>query len=211
MLVARGMQSTVAQAYRYMGLLRPCPTKGATVRQRSPLPHPARFWEKVEPASGASDRQEDWDAPGCWEWRASCNDYGYGQYSLRRRMVKAHRVAYELHKGPIPDSLDLDHKCRNRRCVRPDHLEPVTTVVNTLRGEAPSAQNKRKTHCKNGHAFTPENTYVTPRGTRNCRTCHRERSRADYTQRIVGKPHAGAVTVCSGPAWGFPVLGRSAA
>lgn len=150
------------------------------MRKRSALPHPARFWEKVEPQAGPADSPASWDAPGCWEWQASCNDYGYGQYWLRRTMMKAHRVAYELLRGPIPDGLELDHICRNRRCVRPSHLEPVTTAVNTLRGEAPSAQNARLTHCRRGHAFSPENTHITPRGTRTCRTCRRESARAKY-------------------------------
>lgn len=71
--------------------------------------------------------------------------------------------------------LELDHLCRNRRCCRPDHLEPVTHKENVLRGMAPSAINARKTHCKRGHEFTAENIYPSPDGVRRCRECRRLR------------------------------------
>jgi hypothetical protein len=99
--------------------------------------------------------------PGCWEWVGHLTPQGYG--SLGRRL--AHRLVYEVAVGPIPAGLQLDHLCRNRRCVNPDHLEPVTSRENTLRGSGLPAQRVLVTHCPRGHAYTDENTYVRP-GTR---------------------------------------------
>lgn len=141
----------------------------------------ARFWSKVD-KDGAS---------GCWLWTATKVSDGYGQFLLTvdgvQRGRPAHRHAYELLVGPIPDGHQLDHLCRVRACVNPDHLEPVTQRENVLRGEGLAAINARKTHCKNGHEFTDENTrrYVGPNGAprRACRACHRERGRRRYAAR----------------------------
>lgn len=115
-------------------------------------------------------------ASGCWEWRKSVDSDGYGRTDLSkgalRRTCQAHRVSYAVYRGPIPDGLTIDHLCRNRRCVNPDHLEAVSGRENTLRGDGPSAIHAKKTHCHNGHEFDAENTYVR-NGRRNCRTCHR--------------------------------------
>ena len=88
-------------------------------------------------------------------------------------MWPAHRVAYELMRGPIPDGLTLDHLCRNVGCVNPDHLEPVTMKENILRGYSPAAQAARRDECAHGHAYTPENTYRYANGSRRCRICQR--------------------------------------
>lgn len=111
---------------------------------------------------------------GCWEWTGT-RTYGYGRFRLRGKYVQAHRLMYELLVGPIPDGLQLDHLCRNRACVRPSHLEPVTQRENILRGEGPTANNATKTHCRYGHEFTPENTYQVKTGGRFCRACARAR------------------------------------
>lgn len=123
-----------------------------------------RFWSKVIKTAT------------CWEWSGALNPGGYGRFTQGRTSVAAHRYAYEHMVGPIPDGLDLDHLCRNRRCVRPDHMEPVTNQVNVLRGEAPTAENARKTHCPSGHEYSPENTRLY-RGYRYCKTCQREHGR----------------------------------
>ncbi|MFH9014005.1 HNH endonuclease signature motif containing protein [Streptomyces sp. NPDC017943] len=125
-----------------------------------------RFWLNVA-------KRDD----GCWFWTASKNTGGYGHFMYGGQRGNAHRFAYEALVGPIPEGLVLDHLCRVRHCVNPDHLEPVTMRVNSLRGEGPSAKNAVKTHCKQGHEFSASNTYVTPRGRRQCRTCQRSRQR----------------------------------
>ena len=87
---------------------------------------------------------------------------------------RAHRCSYEFLKGEIPNGLVIDHLCRVRNCINPDHLEPVTPLENMMRGNNQTVTNKTKTVCKNGHEFTPENTYTNPySGKRKCRTCNR--------------------------------------
>ena len=113
----------------------------------------------------------------CWIWRGSRHPGGYGQLgrlTATGRTELAHRLVYTLLVGPIPDGLTLDHICRNRLCVNPDHLEVVTPGVNVLRGIGLSAVNARKVRCKRGHPFDSANTRVNGRGERQCRACHRE-------------------------------------
>lgn len=125
-------------------------------------------------------------AEGCWEWTgAHFQTTGYAIFNVlserdgRWRPTVAHRVAYELFVGPIPDGRVIDHLCRNRGCVNPDHLEPVTVQENVLRGEAWSAIAVRDNQCKRGHEFTLENTITRPNrpGKRECRECVRARDR----------------------------------
>ena len=121
-------------------------------------PKPPRFWENVDKTAE------------CWFWTAALDQDGYGK--CRRDGVKrAHRVAYEELVGPIPNGLSLDHLCRNRACVRPDHLEPVTNRENLMRGATFAALNAAKTHCPQGHEYTDENTCRKSNGSRICRTC----------------------------------------
>ena len=107
---------------------------------------------------------------GCVFWAAAVNRDGYGQFWVNGRSVKAHRWAYEYFKGPIPEGLQLDHLCRNRNCVNPAHLEPVTGRENVLRGDT-GKHEADKTHCPKGHEYAGANLYIDPRGKRQCRTC----------------------------------------
>lgn len=111
----------------------------------------------------------------CWLWKGKLSR-GYGQFSVGSRtdntrgLVYAHRFAYEAMVGQIPHRLTIDHLCRTRTCVNPDHMEVVTQGENVRRVA------RAITHCRRaGHAFTPENTYITPSsGARVCRQCKRE-------------------------------------
>jgi hypothetical protein len=108
---------------------------------------------------------------GCHVWTGATTRNGYGQVRLTRDQPRmAHRAIYEATRGAIPASRDLDHLCRNRACVNPAHLEPVSRSENLRRGWAASPRPDR-THCKRGHEFTTENTRFTPDGRRSCRAC----------------------------------------
>ena len=120
---------------------------------------------------------------GCWQWAGTFDAYGYGYISVKIdgkwRMRKAHRLMYEFLVGPIPDGLTLDHLCRNRGCIRPAHLEPVTRGENVLRGVGPSATAATVMHCPQGHPYDETNTRLrkTPSGVgRVCRKCTSERT-----------------------------------
>lgn len=117
---------------------------------------------------------------GCWEWTAPLSGMGYAQFYDGNRKPMAHRVVYELLVGPIPEGLQLDHLCRVRHCVNPHHLEPVTARENLIRGQGFIAANVRKTHCKEGHELTPENTRIVRETERQCRTCQRVKGLAYY-------------------------------
>ena len=114
---------------------------------------------------------------GCWLW-TRCLVYGYGSVYWDGKLRKAHRVVYEILKEPIPYGLHIDHLCRVRSCVNPNHLEPVTNRENIQRGNS-GLFNRRKTHCSRGHAFTEDNTIVVKGRERErfCKTCIRERQR----------------------------------
>lgn len=119
----------------------------------------------------------------CWPWRGTLYTQGYGLIYFAGKNKKAHRVGYEMFNGPVPEGLCLDHLCRNRACVNPAHLEPVTPRENLLRGASFSATNAAKTHCKRGHELIGENVTINRHGHRNCQTCAREwrKSRRAYS------------------------------
>ena len=115
---------------------------------------------------------------GCWEWIGNSAGAGYGRISIDGTMYMAHRVSYALYRDSVPRDLEIDHLCRNPKCVNPWHLEIVDHRTNTLRGIGPTAINARKTHCMRGHEFNEKNTHInTTSGSRQCRPCIRARDR----------------------------------
>lgn len=146
-----------------------------------------RFWAKVAVRPGA-----------CWLWTGYKNSGGYGLFAMQGKREGAHRVSYGLHKGPIPPGLVIDHLCRVRGCVNPAHLEAVTAAENLRRQYRDNAANRnegmitvrnaRKVACNQGHPFTKENTYITPKMERACRQClRRNQQRWLASKRVAAK------------------------
>lgn len=115
-------------------------------------------------------------AEGCWEWTGA-GHANYGQIRTPDGNASTHRVVYEMVHGKIPDGLQVDHLCCNRRCCNPEHLEAVTPAENMRR------YGLRTTHCVHGHAYDLANMWVDKNGHKFCRTCHRTRELARYTRR----------------------------
>jgi hypothetical protein len=145
---------------------------------RPPKPVAELFWAKVDRCGP----QE------CWPWLAAHTDDGYGRFAFgpraARHKVGAHRFAYELLVGPIPEGLQLDHLCHNRRCCNVAHLEPVDGKTNVNRGRHANAE---KTHCPAGHPYNQGNTGRRTSGRRWCKTCDQARSRASHQRRKLAK------------------------
>ncbi|RBY82659.1 HNH endonuclease signature motif containing protein [Blastococcus sp. TF02A-26] len=141
---------------------------------------PSRFWAKV-------DRSGE-----CWLWTGAVTSAGYGSWSSDGHRLSPHRVTYEAVHGPIPDGLQIDHLCRVRLCVNPQHLEAVTPQVNVLRSEAPTAYLARQTHCLRDHELAGDNLLIQTRHGRpvgrECRRCRDDARARRRTGRPVGRP-----------------------
>lgn len=139
-----------------------------------------------KPAIERFTRQTRRVESGCIEWTGRIDRYGYGQFlpagGRKARNMGAHRWSYEHFKGAIPEGFQIDHLCRNRKCVNPNHLEAVTPRVNVMRSLGPASLNAKKTHCIHGHPFSEENTDLR-NGRRVCKTCRRARDLAYYYAR----------------------------
>lgn len=131
----------------------------------STLSASGRFWSKV-------NRNGE-----CWEWTGALDKYGYGVLGFDRRTQFAHRVSYQLSRGPIGIGLTIDHLCRNKKCVRPGHLEAVTIRENVRRAYVP------RTHCPHGHELTADNMMRHGRSNRVCRTCRRAYEKTKKSRR----------------------------
>lgn len=135
-----------------------------------------RFWQKVDRSRGSES---------CWLWTGHRHiTEGYGQFSVSGKIVPAHRWIWEQERGPIPPGLQLDHLCRIRYCVNPDHLEIVTQRTNILRGKGVAADRARQTHCsKCGRELAGSNLKIEGKRSRRCIACDKARKREWYERK----------------------------
>lgn len=127
--------------------------------------------DRIRPGTPTGERILHYAVPranGCWQWSALCDKAGYGYLAIRSVPKLAHRLSYETFVGPIPDGLHIDHLCRNRACVNPDHLEAVTPEENRRRANV--QPRKTQPHCPRGHEYESNGAR------RVCRPCNRARS-----------------------------------
>lgn len=139
------------------------------------------FWLKVNKNGPVPDHRPDLGP--CWLWTAAKTSSGYGGVKFQGKMWQSHRFIYHFTVRPVPRQLDVDHLCRNPGCVNPQHLEPVTSRENTMRGVNHVAINAVKSLCSRGHLLSKENTFQShrKRGERECRSCAKLRYRLKVT------------------------------
>jgi len=122
----------------------------------------------------------------CWNFNGTPDKDGYGCLTYSGKTYKIHRFSYLLFKGEIPPNYVIDHLCGNRNCYNPDHLEAVTQSENINRGHTGKKNNHQslKSSCPNGHKYTPENTYINPKSSRECRICKTAHRKADRQRNL---------------------------
>ncbi len=150
------------------------------------------------------ERRYHVNSEGCWIWTGGTKAAGYGAFTFDHKTWQAHRFVYGVLVGHIPEGLELDHLCRNRICVNPAHLEPVTRKENVRRANA------LKTHCKYGHEFNEANTYFS-NGVRWCRACTRRRGTEIRTRKrleLASVPRVACACGCEGTVIPVDVNGR---
>lgn len=152
--------------------------------------HYGRWWRHGGPLAGRPTTLRDRffakvrvDESGCWLWQGHAFPNGYGAIRMAPDRRLAHRVAYELLVGTLPDGLVIDHLCRVRNCVNPAHLEAVTQGENVRRGVLADGRKIGGPVCKRGHLYDAANTYVAADGSRSCRACAAQQARARRLKR----------------------------
>lgn len=156
----------------------------------------ARIWAKTR-------RNKE---TGCWEWSGKISDRGYGYVQIGRSSRRAHRVAYEVLVGEIPEGLTLDHLCRVRNCINPTHLEPVTAAENSRRSipnpNRGHGSHRQREYCYQGHPWDENNTILRPDGARRCRSCQQaSKRRRKATRRAEAAAQVQAYIDADGDRW----------
>ena len=140
---------------------------------KSNLQNLMNVWEKSQYISS-------WDDNECWEWLGNKNGNGYGQFKKFGQTIRLHKFSYEFFKGSVPIGLEIDHLCKNRVCLNPNHLEAVTHQENIRRSLV------LLTHCPHGHEYTPENLVKSAKWKtcRICRNAHHKKYRINHRRKI---------------------------
>jgi len=136
---------------------------------RPPVPIIQRFLNKIKIVDS-----------GCWEWQGWVNRNGYCHITLKRKGILAHRFIFMYYYNNIDSKMTIHHKCYNRKCVNPIHLEQMSYRENILHGNTMASINAQKTHCPQGHEYTSDNTYINSRNSRVCKICERRRVKNNY-------------------------------
>lgn len=131
----------------------------------------------LERLSAGFEAQDCGYTSPCWHWKGATDRHGYAKIKWQGKVQYAHRVLWENTRAPVPPGYDLDHLCRHRSCVNPDHLECVTHRENLMRGDTIQSRNAKKTECPRGHPYTDGNTRRNGRGSRECKICANLRRR----------------------------------
>jgi hypothetical protein len=145
------------------------------------------LWEPDAPIVRFQERY-DVNEDDCWIWNGAVDRAGYGKFGIRKQTFRAHKWRWEHEHGPVPDGLVLDHLCRVTSCVNPNHLEPVTPLENTMRGDHPAAVRRRNGFCHRGHPLEGDNVRIPAAHPERwvCVACRAENNRR-YRERQAAK------------------------